>query len=177
MKSRCRTRKAIYCAGKLPAAMLCMLLIPLQVTVAASDVEMTGFKIVQETGNGHWEIKADKAYYDGRGDVILQEVSARMMNNGVEGVSVSSDKGRYETEGLVLHLEGNVTVTSSWGSRFETPNLRWDGPQAMMVAERGVQVDRGMLRVVGESVKYTVNTGTALVSGGVTTTWDERGTP
>ena len=137
-------------------------------------MEMTGFKIIQETDSGRWEIQAEKAYYDGRGDVILQKVFARMITGGMESVSVVSDKGRYETEGLILHLEGHVIVTNGWGSRFEAPILKWDGPGAVMEAGGGILFRRGGMKVLGESVRYTVNSGTAIVDGGVRTTWDER---
>lgn len=174
MTSRFQNRRKTCFRGNLSAAILCLLLFFPQTTGAVSDVEMTGFRIIQETDSGQWEIQARKAYYDGRGDVILQEVSARMISDGMERVSVVSDKGRYETEGLILHLEGHVEVASSWGSRLEAPKMRWDGPGAVMVAGDGVQLERGGLKVLGESIRYTVNSGTALVGGGVQTTWDER---
>jgi len=156
-------------------AIPCLLLMLPQGSGAVSDVEMTGFKIIQETGGGRWEIEAGKASYDGRGDVILQEVSARMIAKGVERVRVVSDNGRYDSKGLILYLEGNVSVTSDWGSRFEAPNLRWDGPRAVMVAENGIQLKRGGLKVLGKTFRYAVDSGKAVIDGGVRTTWIERG--
>ena len=135
---------------------------------------MTGFKIIQETDNGRWEIQAGKAFYDGKGDVILKEVSARMISDGMESVTVVSDNGRYESDQLILYLEGHVSVASVWGSRLETPNLKWDGPGAVMVAGDGVQLNRPGLEILGKSVRYTVNSGIAVVDGGVRTTLSER---
>jgi len=137
-------------------------------------LEMTGFRISQETGSGRWEIHAGKAFYDGQGDVILKEVTARMISEGMESVNVVSDTGRYESERLILHLEGHVVVASDRGSRFEAPRLKWDGPGAWMLADKGVKFNRGPLKVLGDSVRYTVNSGTAMFAGGVKTTWDER---
>ena len=174
MIPRFKNRRKSCFEGNLPAAILCLFLLFPQTTGAVSDVEMTGFKIIQETDSGRWEIQADKAFYDGRGDVILEEVSARMISDGNESVSVVSDKGRYESEKLILHLEGHVVVVSGWGSRLETPRLKWDGPGALMLADNGVQLKRGSLKVLGGSVRYTVNSGTAIVAGDVRTTWDER---
>ncbi len=174
MLPRFKNRMGSCFRGNLTAAILCLFLFFPQTTGAVSDVEMTGFKIIQETDNGRWEIQAEKAYYDGRGDVILQKVFARMITGGMESVSVVSDKGRYETEGLILHLEGRVIVTNGWGSRFEAPILKWDGPGAVMEAGGGILFRRGGMKVLGESVRYTVNSGTAIVDGGVRTTWDER---
>jgi LPS export ABC transporter protein LptC len=159
--------------SELAAVLLCLVLFFPQTTRAVSNVEMTGFKIIQKTVSGRWEIQGDKAYYDGRGDVVLQEVSARMINDGVERVKVVSDKGRYESKKLILHLEGHVVVVSGWGSRFEAPNMKWDGPRALIVAGDGVQLERGALKVQGTSVRYTVSSGTAIVEGGVRTTWEE----
>ena len=169
------SRRVSCLKSSLLSAFLFQLLLMLHATSVFSDVEMTGFRIIQETGSGRWEIQASAAYYDGQGDVILQEVSATIMDNGVERVNVVSDKGRYESTGLVLHLEGDVTVSSAWGSRFETPNLKWDGPRALMVADGGVRLMRAGWEVKGESVRYTVNSGKAIFDGGVRTIWDERG--
>jgi LPS export ABC transporter protein LptC len=174
MLPRYKNRRKSCFAGNLPAAILCLLLLFPQTAGAVSAVEMTGFKIIQKTDSGQWEIQAGKAFYDGRGDVILQEVSARMISDGMESVSVVSDTGRYESEKLLLHLEGHVVVASGLGSRFETPTLKWDGPGSLMLADNGVQLKRGPLKVVGDSVRYTVSSGTAIVVGEVRTTWNER---
>jgi hypothetical protein len=174
MVHRFKNRRESCFRCNLTVALLCLFLFFPQTTGAVSDLEMTGFKIIQETDGGRWEIQAGKAYYDGRGDVILKEVSARMITDGMESVRVVSDKGRYESEGLILYLEGHVAVASGWGSRFEAPKLKWDGPGALMVAGDGVQLKRGGLKVLGESVRYTVNSGTAIVDGDVRTTLDER---
>ncbi|MDF1526194.1 MAG: LPS export ABC transporter periplasmic protein LptC [bacterium] len=166
-------RKSCF-EGDLPAAILCLFLLIPQLAGAVSDVEMTGFKVLQETDNGRWEIQGGKAFYDGQGDVILEKVSAKMISDGRESVNVVSDKGRYEPERLILHLEGHVVVTSGLGSRFKTPKLRWDGRSALMLADNGVQLERGPLKVLGDTVRYTVKSGTVIVAGGVRTTWDER---
>jgi len=160
--------------GNLTAAVLSLFLLFAQTAGAVSDVEMTGFRITQETADGRWEIQAGKASYDVGGDVILQDVSARMITNGSERVRVVSDSGRYESDVLVLHLKGHVVVASAMGSRFEAPSLKWDGPGAVMVAGEGIQLQRGGLKVLGRSVQYKLNTGTAIIDGGVRTTWVER---
>jgi hypothetical protein len=177
MLTRFKSPRRSCFRGDLAAALLCLFLLFPQTTGAVSDVEMTGFKIIQETDNGRWEIQAGKASYDGQGDVILQKVSARMITDGMESVKVVSDKGRYETEGLILYLEGHVAVVSGWGSRFEAPKLKWDGPGSLMVAGEGVQLIRYGLKVLGESFSYAVNSGTAVVGGGVRTTLEERSDP
>ena len=170
-----RVRKGFPGAG-LTAVFLTVFMFLFNGETVFSEVEMTGFRIAQETDSGRWEIRADKAYYDNLGDVILHAVDARMVKDNVQGVTVKSDRGRYESSALILHLEGNVRVTSVWGYRFEAPNLRWDGPRAVMIAEGGVEIERGELKVRGASFRYTPDTGTALVDGGVKTTWYERST-
>ena len=174
MMGRCKNRRESCFQINLTAAALCLSLLFPQVAGAVSDVEMTGFKIIQETDNGRWEIQAGKAFYDGKGDVILEEVSARMISDGMESVRVVSDRGRYVSDQLILFLEGHVSVASVWGSRLEAPNLKWDGPGAVMVAGDGVQLHRPGLKVLGRSLRYTVNSATAVIDGGVRTTLSER---
>jgi len=174
MVPRLKSWRGSCCKVILTAALLYLFLLLPTSAVAVPEVEMTGFKIIQETDTGRWEIRADKAYYDGRGDVILKEVSARMVDKGKESIRVVSDKGRYEPAGLILHLEGNVVVASGRGSRFETPRLKWDRAGAVLVARDGVQLEHRGLKILGRSVKYTIQSGTAEVDGGVQTTWDGR---
>lgn len=179
MTRRFRNRRDLFSRGYIAEGVLLfmtlfMFLYYPQTTGAVSEVEMTGFRITQETESGQWEIKAGKAHYNGQGDVVLMEVSARMVADGVERVTVVSDQGRYDSEGLILHLEGNVVVASGLGTQFETPRLKWDGPGAVMLAEDGVKLRRDGLEIKGQSVRYTVNNGTAIVDGHVQTTWNER---
>ncbi len=141
---------------------------------ATSDVEMTGFRIVQETGSGRWEIQAGRATYDRQGDVLLDEVVARLMSGNQVRVRVVSERGRYDSGSLVLYLEGNVGIASLWGSRLQTSQLRWDGRTALLSATGGVKMQRGGLHINGQSLRYTASSGTAFLSGGVLTTWDER---
>jgi len=173
MVSRFKYRREDCWKGVLGTAFLCLfLLIPLTAG-AVSDLEMTGFKINQETGGGRWEIKADKAYYDQHGDVILEKVSAMMRTKGKDQVTVVSDRGRYESDRMILHLEGNVVAATAWGARLRTQSLQWDGPGETMMADHGVQLTRDGLRITGQSVRYMVNTGTALLLGRVRTFWKE----
>ena len=140
---------------------------------AAPEVEMTGFTILQETDSGRWEIESAKARYDGEGAVLLTGVSATLTGAAGSVVKVLSDSGRFESGRLLLHLEGNVAVTSAWGASFEAPRVRWDGSVSVIVADGGVRLTRGPLRVTGRSVRYAVSTGTAFMDGGVKSVWYE----
>ena len=140
---------------------------------AAPEVEMTGFTILQETDSGRWEIESAKARYDGAGDVLLTGVSATLINKGGTVVEVVSDRGRFESNRLMLHLEGNVGVTSVLGATFNAPRVRWDGIGSTMEADGGVKLTRGPLRVTGSTVRYLVSKGTAYMDGGVKSVWNE----
>jgi LPS export ABC transporter protein LptC len=140
---------------------------------AAPEVEMTGFTILQETDSGRWEIESERARYDGTGDVILTGVSAILIDAGDTVVKVVSDTGRFESNRLMLHLEGNVGVTSALGATFRAPRVRWDGTGSAMEADGGVKLVRGPLRVTGSTVQYLVSKGTAYMDGGVKSVWNE----
>ncbi|MDF1534936.1 MAG: LPS export ABC transporter periplasmic protein LptC [bacterium] len=142
-------------------------------TAAAPEVEMTGFTILQETDSGRWEIESAKARYDGAGDVLLTGVTATLKSPQGSVLEVVSDRGRFESDRLLLHLEGNVGVTSALGASFEAPRVRWDGSGSVLDADGGVRLTRGPLRVTGSSVRYVVSTGTAFLGGGVKSVWSE----
>lgn len=136
---------------------------------ASSELEMSGFVIVQETDTGRWEIQARKASYMDEKEVLLKGVSAKMFADGEERIRVKSETGRFDSDRLVLHLEGNVTITSRWGSSLQAPVVRWDGLGDYLEASGGVSLQRGAIMVYGTSGRYTVETGTALILGKVRT--------
>ena len=141
---------------------------------ASSEVEMSGFTIVQETVGGRWEIEAQRASYLDEREVILNGVSARMISGGQDRVSVVSDRGRYESGQQVLHLEGNVVVASRWGSSLRAPAVLWNGSGAYLEASGGVRLQRGAILVNGGSARYMIDTSTAWIIGEVRTVLEVR---
>jgi LPS export ABC transporter protein LptC len=136
---------------------------------ASSELEMSGFIIVQETDTGRWEIQADRASYVDEKEVLLNGVSARMISAGEDRISVVSDTGRFESDRLVLYLEGNVIIASYWGSSLRAPAVRWNGTDDYLEASGGVTLKRGSIVVSGSSARYTIETGTARILGEVRT--------
>ena len=139
---------------------------------ASSEVRISGFTIVQETVGGRWEIQAQKASYMNDKRVILDGVSARMITGGEDRVSVVSDRGRYESEQLVLHLEGNVVIASRWGSSIRAPAVLWNGSGDYIEASGGVRLQRGSILVNGETARYSIDTGTVMIRDKVRTVID-----
>jgi LPS export ABC transporter protein LptC len=164
--------RSVLAASVLTGIFLGSCLLLTSAEAASSELEVSGFTIVQETADGKWEIQARRASYQGEKAVILHEVSARMTSEGEDRISVVSDRGRYESDTFILHLEGNVAVASGWGSTFRAPNIRWDGSGAYLEASGGVELRRGAILVHGRSARYNVNTGTASIEGTVRTVLD-----
>lgn len=136
---------------------------------ASSELEISGFTIVQETDGGKWEIQAHRATYEDEKEVILDRVSARMISGGEDRLSVVSDRGRYESEQQLLHLEGNVVLASRWGSSLRAPTVLWNGSEEYIEASGGIKLQRGSMLVYGGSARYILDTGTAWVLGKVRT--------
>ena len=155
-------------AAAVTTVALLSLILALPVSASASsELEMSGFTVVQETGSGRWEIQARKASYIDEREVLLNGVSARMTSEGEDRISVVSERGRYEPDQLVLHLEGNVVVASRWGSSLQAPAVLWNGSGAYLEASGGVKLQRGSIMVYGASARYSIDTGTAWVLGKV----------
>jgi LPS export ABC transporter protein LptC len=136
---------------------------------ASSELEMSGFVIVQETDSGRWEIQAHRASYMDEKEVLLNNVSARIISGGEDRISVVSDTGRFESDRLVLHLEGNVIIASHWGSSLQAPAVKWNGSDDYLEASGGVKLQRGSIIIYGSSAHYTINTGVARILGKVRT--------
>ncbi len=130
---------------------------------------MSGFSVVQETGGGRWVIKAQTAVFRDEKEVILNTVTAKMDSEKMKGVSVVSDKGRYYPAELILDLEGNVVARTGQGLSLRAGTVRWNGPGAFLETRGGVELTRGGIFVKGGSMRYTINTGTALIVGKVMT--------
>lgn len=139
---------------------------------ASPELEISDFVIVQETDSGRWEIKAQRASYMDEREILLNGVSARMVSDGQDRVSVVSETGRFEPDLLVLHLEGNVVIKSSWGSSLRAPAVRWNGSGDYLEASGGVKLQRGAIMVYGSSARYTIDTGIARILGKVRTILD-----
>lgn len=141
---------------------------------SSSELEMSGFIIVQETNTGRWEIQARNASYVDEREVILDGVEARLVSDGKEQVRVESSAGRFESDQLVLYLEGNVTIKNYRDLSLQAPIVRWDGSGDYLEASGGVKLQRGSIVIYGSSGRYTVETGTAHISGKVMTVLEKR---
>ena len=167
LASGCR-RSAWWAAVKTSVLAAVILLFPIR-AAAVSEMEMSGFSVVQETGSGKWIIQARTAVYKDEKEVILDTVTAEMVSGGRAEISVVGDKGRYDPERLILHLEGNVVARAGQGFSLRAETVQWDGSGAFLEAWGGVELTRGGVLVQGGSVRYTINTGMALIMGKVRT--------
>ena len=137
----------------------------------SSDIQLKGFKIVEENGPSPWKIQASEAAVQNETLVDLVDIRAQMLEGTVEKVWASGDTGAYNTDTRVLDLAGDARAGTVSGLNFNAPTLRWDGNSSNITSHGGVRVTASWLFVKGTTLVYNASTGTTLVTGDVRARW------
>lgn len=76
-----------------------------------------------------WELAADHVDYDKEGDrAYLSDIRMKFQGSGLLGaVTVTADKGEYNSSDSTVRLSGTVRVTSENGAQFETDSVLYSG--------------------------------------------------
>jgi lipopolysaccharide assembly outer membrane protein LptD (OstA) len=139
-----------------------------------SDLEMTGFRLVQKSDSSQWEIQAETANYENDDTVLLGIVEAELLKKDGREISVIGASGQYLSRRLILTLRGNVKATTAAGYNLAAPTVVWYGEKALMVARGGVNVRNTGIDISGESLEYDTDSGITRVAGRVFTRWIVR---
>lgn len=135
------------------------------------DVEIKGFRVVQEGDSGRWEIVASEASYNAEAVAILEGVKAHLVDGSVKRVDVHGLRGRYISARKLLSLEGEVTVRTDSGYLFRTPRIEWNGEDSTLVSEKGVELLTGDLSISGKRLDYFIGDRRVLITGDVRSVW------
>ena len=113
----------------------------------ASDQQISEFSLggYGEKGKKSWDISGKSA--DIFDDVVkLNDVVANMY--GDEEIKLTADKGDFDkTEGKV-HVEQNVVITTSAGSKLTTDSLDWDRKKQVVATKDQVHITRDNMTTI-----------------------------
>lgn len=137
----------------------------------ASDIQLKGFKIVEENGPAPWRIQAAEASVRNKSLVALRDIRAQMLEGAVEKVWARGDRGLYNTDTRILDLEGDTRAGTVSGFHFSAPTLRWDGNSSIITSQGGVELTASRLRVQGRTLSYNISTGIMFITGDVRARW------
>lgn len=162
---------AVFAAAVLAAILLSLL----ARTADASEVRISGFSFVQETVRGPWTLEAQKALLQEGEGVILEDVSARMVDPEGDEVGVTAQRGWYDPGHLVLELEGRVRAQRGSGLLLVGEKMTWDGSKGTLKVRGKVAMTGHGILVTGDSAIYDTTDRTVLFTGGVQAILDIKG--
>ncbi len=142
---------------------------------ASRAVQISGFTLVHEGDAGMWEIAAAEAVYDGETEIVLEQVAARLFEEGKNLVSVDGDRGRYFTGSKILVLEGNVLIRTLSGYSFTAPQLEWSGDESRITARGRVTLKHLSMMVRADRVEHWIESGVFALNGNVNVLWERGG--
>ena len=142
---------------------------------ASRSVQISGFTLVHEGDAGTWEIAAAEAVYDGETEIVLEQVAARLFEEGKNLITVDGDRGRFFTGKKVLTLEGNVLIRTLSGYSFIAPTLEWNGDESRITAWGRVTLKHRSMIVRADMLEHWIESGVFALNGDVSVLWKTGG--
>lgn len=108
-----------------------------------SDQQIMDFSLASfgEKGKKTWDLSGKSA--DIFSDVVkLKEVVGNLYGKD-EDIRLTADKGDFDKAEGKIHLEENVVITTSSGSKLTTDSLDWDRKKQLVTTKDAVNIERG----------------------------------
>ncbi|MCK9430934.1 MAG: LPS export ABC transporter periplasmic protein LptC [Candidatus Omnitrophica bacterium] len=112
------------------------------------DFSLSGYG---EKGKKAWDLAGKSA--DIYNEVVkLKEVVGNHYADK-DSIKLTADKGDFNKDSGVVHLEDNVVITTSSGAKMTTDSLDWDRKQQIVSTLDKVSVQREDMNLTGEGAK------------------------
>jgi LPS export ABC transporter protein LptC len=111
--------------------------------IEEADQQISEFSLASfgEKGKKAWDLAGKSA--DIFTDVIkLKDVVGNLYGEK-EDIKLTADKGDFDKVDGKVHLEENVVITTSSGTKLTTDSLDWDRKKQLVVTEELVNIERG----------------------------------
>ncbi|MFH1888699.1 MAG: LPS export ABC transporter periplasmic protein LptC [Candidatus Omnitrophota bacterium] len=108
-----------------------------------SDQQIMDFSLASfgDKGKKSWDLAGKSA--DIFSDVVkLKEVVGNLYGKE-EDIVLTADKGDFDKADGKIHLEENVVITTSTGSKLTTDSLDWDRKKQLVTTKDAVNIERG----------------------------------
>ena len=108
-----------------------------------SDQQIMDFSLASfgEKGKKTWDLSGKSA--DIFQDVVkLKDVIGNLYGKE-EDVKLTADKGDFDKTQGKIHLQENVIITTSTGSKLTTDSLDWDRKNKLVTTQDAVNIERG----------------------------------
>ncbi|MFH1269447.1 MAG: LPS export ABC transporter periplasmic protein LptC [Candidatus Omnitrophota bacterium] len=112
-------------------------------TAQESDQQIMDFSLASfgEKGKKTWDLAGKSA--DIFSDVVkLKDVIGNLYGKE-EDIKLTADRGDFDKTDGKIHLEDNVVITTSTGSKLTTDSLDWDRKRQLVTTKDAVNIERG----------------------------------
>jgi LPS export ABC transporter protein LptC len=126
------------------------------VQVASTRDGMKAWNLTAESGN----------YFDNRQQAIFNNISVIFYQKQGGEVTLTADKGIYQSVSNDLELSGHVVVKNDQ-YRMESSQVQYDHKRGMLISNRSVSVTGQTIDLVAESMAYYLKTSEIKFGGNI----------
>ena len=122
---------------------ICHFLSAAEEAASESDQQINEFSLASfgEQGKKAWDLSGQSA--DIFNEVVkLKDVVGNLYGEK-EDIRLTADKGDFDKVDGKVHLEENVVITTSSGTKLTTDSLDWDRKKQLVMTEALVNIERG----------------------------------
>jgi len=123
----------------------------------ASDQQIMDFSLASfgEKGKRSWDVSGKSA--DIFQDVVkLKDIISNLYGKD-EDIKLTADKGDFDKLQGKIHLEDNVIITTSTGSKLTTDSLDWDRKKQLVTTNDVVNIERGNMLTTASGARGEPN--------------------
>jgi len=113
-----------------------------------NDFSLAGYG---REGRKTWEITGKSA--DIFTDVVKLKQIVGNLYDEEENIKLTADKGDFNKENGMVHLEQNVIITTSGGARLTTDSLHWDRQNQLVSTDDKVNIQREDMHLVAQGAQ------------------------
>ena len=124
---------------------------------AESDQQISDFSLAGygEKGKKTWDLAGKSA--DIFTDVVKLKVVEGNLYGKEEDIKLTADRGDFNKDDGKVHLEQNVVITTSSGTKLNTDALDWDRKRQLVTTKDTVNIERDNMVIVATGAKGEPN--------------------
>ena len=107
--------------------------------------------VEEKNGVKLFELNSGKMIIDAKTqNAELEDVHAKLYQEDGSFVELKAKRGFYDNQSGDIHVEGEVEVTDSEGSKLTSGTLDWHGKEEILIATDKVKISKDDMRAYGD---------------------------
>ncbi len=102
------------------------------------------------------ELDSDKMIMDVANQIAeIENVRGKFYQTDGDFIELTANRGNYDYKSGDIHVEGDVLVVNSKGSKLSSGKLDWRGKEEILVASENVKISKDDMRAYGDIAEAT----------------------